>query len=102
MPQCMYAISSFQLDHTHVNVVIVTLQLWARVYRDDHYHIAVDTNNGVETMNKTLKYNYLPKGKNITGIITSSDNFGRRVFARDASKVSKRKFYNVRILQIIQ
>lgn len=26
----------------------------------------MDTNNGVEAMNKTLKYNYLPKGKNIT------------------------------------
>ena len=26
----------------------------------------MDTNNGVESMNKTLKYNYLPRGKNIT------------------------------------
>jgi len=41
-------------------------QRWARAYRDDVYHAAVDTNNGVEAMNKTLKYNYLPKGKNIT------------------------------------
>ncbi len=41
-------------------------QRWARAYRDDSYHVAVDTNNGVEAMNKTLKYNYLPKGKNIT------------------------------------
>ena len=46
-------------------IVIVALQLWARVYCEDCYHIAVDTNNGVEAMNKTLKYN-LPKGKNIT------------------------------------
>ena len=46
--------------------MIFALQLWARVYRDDRYHAAVDTNNGVEAMNKTLKYNYLPKGKNIT------------------------------------
>ena len=46
--------------------MIIALQLWARVYRDDHYHAAVDTNNGVEAMNKTLKYNYLPKGKSIT------------------------------------
>jgi hypothetical protein len=65
---------SFQIKHTHVhvthktehNIVVTTLQLWARVYRDDRYHAAVDTNNGVEAMNKTLKYNYLPKGKNIT------------------------------------
>ena len=42
------------------------MQRWARAYRDDRYHAAVDTNNGVEAMNKTLKYNYLPKGKNIT------------------------------------
>ena len=34
--------------------------------QDENYHAAVDTNNGVESMNKTLKYNYLPKGKNIT------------------------------------
>ena len=26
----------------------------------------MDTNNGVEAMNKTLKYNYLPRGKNLT------------------------------------
>ncbi len=48
------------------NVLLIPLQLWARVYRDDCYHAAVNTNNGVEAMNKTLKYNYLPKGKNTT------------------------------------
>ena len=48
------------------NYFIATLQFWARVYRDDCYHAAVDTNNGVEAMNKLLKYSYLPKGKNIT------------------------------------
>ena len=42
------------------------LQRWARAYRDDRYHAAVDTNKGVEAMNKALKYNCLPKGKNIT------------------------------------
>jgi hypothetical protein len=47
-------------------VLYVLLQRWARAYRDDSYHAAVDTNNGVEAMNKTLKYNYLPKGKKIT------------------------------------
>ena len=26
----------------------------------------MDTNNGVEAMNKTLKYNYLPRGKSVT------------------------------------
>ena len=48
------------------SVFVFLLQLWARVYRDNRYHAAVDTDNGVEAMNKTLKYNYLPKGKNIT------------------------------------
>ena len=47
-------------------MIIVASQRWARAYRDDCYHAAVDTNNGVEAMNRTLKYNYLPKGKNIT------------------------------------
>ena len=50
----------------NVLYTIVSLQLWARVHRDDHYHAAVDTNNEAEAINKTLKYNYLPKGKSVT------------------------------------
>lgn len=42
------------------------LQRWARVYRDDQYHAAVETNNGTEAMNKLMKYRYLPRRKNIT------------------------------------
>ena len=37
------------------------LQRWARAYYDNTYRAVVDTNNGVEAMKKTLKYNYLPK-----------------------------------------
>ena len=42
------------------------MQRWARAYRDTTYHAAVDTNNGVEAQNKLLKYNYLPRRKQIT------------------------------------
>jgi len=41
-------------------------QKWARAYRDDTYHGAVDTNNGAEAMNKLLKYKFLPRQKSIT------------------------------------
>ena len=40
--------------------------LWARSYRDQTYHAAVNTTNGVESQNKLLKYSYLPRQKNIT------------------------------------
>ena len=42
------------------------LQLWARAYRDQTYHAAINTTNGVESQNKLLKYSYLPRRKNIT------------------------------------
>ena len=41
-------------------------KLWARSYRDQTYHSAVNTTNGVESQNKLLKYGYLPWRKNIT------------------------------------
>ena len=46
--------------------ILSTLQKWARAFRDNEYHCAVDTNNGVEAQNKLLKYSYLPNRKNIT------------------------------------
>ena len=41
-------------------------QLWARAYRDQTYHAAINTTNGVESQNKLLKYSYLPRRKNTT------------------------------------
>ena len=46
--------------------IVIFLQRWARTYRDDQYHAAVETNNGTEAMNKLMKYRYLPRQKNIT------------------------------------
>lgn len=40
-------------------------KLWARCFRDQTYHAAVNTTNGVESQNKLLKYSYLPRKKNI-------------------------------------
>ena len=39
------------------------IQRWARAYRDNHYHVAVNTNNGVEAQNKLFKYKFLPRTK---------------------------------------
>ena len=50
----------------HNNCCIVCLQRWARAFRENDYHAAVNTNNGTEALNKVLKYNYLPRKKNIT------------------------------------
>ena len=46
--------------------------MWAHAFRDSVYYAAVDTNNGTETLNKALKYSYLPKRKSLTlsGIAT--------------------------------
>ena len=42
------------------------------MYRDNNYYAAVDTNNGTESLNKALKYSYLPRRKSLTlsGIAT--------------------------------
>lgn len=45
---------------------IFYIQLWARAYRDQTYHAAINTTNGVESQNKLLKYNYLPRKRNAT------------------------------------
>ena len=47
-------------------ICCITLQRWARAYRDLTYHAAVDTNNGTEAQNKLLKYSYLPKRKKVS------------------------------------
>ncbi len=39
--------------------------MWARAYRDQAYHAAINTTNGVESLNKVLKYSYLPRKRNI-------------------------------------
>ena len=40
--------------------------MWAHAFRDSVYYAAVDTNNGTESLNKALKYSYLPKRKSLT------------------------------------
>ena len=42
------------------------MQLWARAFRDQTYHAAINTTNGVESQNKLLKHSYLPRKKNLT------------------------------------
>ena len=41
-------------------------QKWAQAYSDDTYHAAINTNNGAKTMNKLLKYKFLPRQKTLT------------------------------------
>ena len=43
------------------NCLIMLLQRWARAFRENQYHAAVETNNGTEAQNKALKYKYLPR-----------------------------------------
>ena len=47
------------LQHAH----FFFTQRWARAYRDNHYHVAVNTNNGVEAQNKLFKYKFLLRTK---------------------------------------
>ena len=41
-------------------------QLWARAFRDSKFHAAVNTNNGTESLNKLLKYSFLPRKRQMT------------------------------------
>ena len=40
----------------HTVMSLPLKQRWARAYRDNEFHAAVDTNNGTEAQNKVLKY----------------------------------------------
>ncbi len=54
-------------------MALIITQRWARAYMDSSYHATVETNNGAEAMNRSLKYKYLPRQKHMTlsHIITS-------------------------------
>jgi hypothetical protein len=41
-------------------------QLWARAFHDSKFDAAVNTNNGTESLNKLLKYSFLPRKKAMT------------------------------------
>ena len=47
----------------NVSIFFVSLQRWARAFRDNDDHAAVNTNNGVEAQNRLFKYSFLPKTK---------------------------------------
>ena len=51
----------------------LSIQRWARAYRDTTFHNCVNTNNGTESLNKALKYTYLPRRKqlNLSGVVTT-------------------------------
>ena len=61
------------------------LELWARAYRDREVHSAVITNNGTESLNKVLKYNYLPRNKN-DAVIHYYSSYGS-VFTREPPEI---------------
>ena len=42
------------------------MQKWAHAFRDTAYYAVVDTNNGTESLNKALKYSYIPKQKSLS------------------------------------
>lgn len=54
-------------------VACLFVQRWTRAYRDQSFHECINTNNGTESLNKALKYTYLPRAKrgmNLSGIAT--------------------------------
>ncbi len=63
---------SYSITYYGCSTFIIT-QRWARAYRDDEYHAAVNTNNGVEALNRVLKYRFLlnhKKSMNLFTVIT--------------------------------
>lgn len=82
--------------HTHK---ILHTQRWARAFRDD-YHAAVNTNNGTEALNKVLKYNYLPREKNIT--LSAMCTIMIESFLPDAHQKYLLKLYAIKPVQILQ
>ena len=70
---------------------ICYLQWWARAYRDDQNHAAVETDNGTEAINKLMKYRYLPRWKNIT--LSNVTNTCWRICSSPPLQVRYREFH---------
>ena len=60
--------------------------MWAHAFRDNKYYAAVDTNNGTESLNKALKYSYLPRRKSLTEDIKVLEHERFEVFKTDGGK----------------
>ena len=66
LPQvCTYIVLSHYYLKVYVHTLVhgITMQRWARVYRDLTYHAGVDTNNGTEAQNKLLNIAIFPSVK---------------------------------------
>ena len=52
--------------------MLFTVQRWASAFRSPAFHIRVNTNNGVERQNRTLKYDYLQpyRDTSLSGVMT--------------------------------
>ncbi|KAK3083109.1 hypothetical protein FSP39_014287 [Pinctada imbricata] len=55
------------------NTWLKNVQKWAWVYRQDRLLVNINTNNGVERQNRTLKYDFLSKytDRTLTGMLTT-------------------------------
>ena len=64
--QCSFIIYGVHNQMKCFLCLSLLMQRWARAYRDNVYHAAVETNNGAEALNRMLKYSYPPKQKHMT------------------------------------
>lgn len=55
------------------NTWLKNIQKWAWIYRKDRLLVNINTNNGVERQNRTLKYDFLTKytDRTLTGMLTT-------------------------------
>ena len=52
--------------------VIDCQQRWATAFKSSHFHVRVNTNNGIESQNRALKHDYLKsyRDSTLTGLMT--------------------------------
>ena len=67
-PEIMYL--SFTHEFIHL---FIDLQLWVWAYREHRMHVNINTNNGMESQNEYLKYEFLDNHQNtsLTGLCTT-------------------------------
>ena len=49
-----------------MHICFFILQRWARAFRDEKFYAAVNTNNGIEALNRAFKYTFLPRQRKDT------------------------------------
>ncbi|XP_071820563.1 uncharacterized protein [Apostichopus japonicus] len=91
------------------NTWLKNAQKWAWIYRQDRFNMKINTNNGIERQNRTLKYEFLSRftDRTLTGMLTTVikkflPEMHRRYIECNLKATSVYRSYNASIPRFLQ